>query len=66
MIKKSRQHLTDTGEAYFHHQRFALRYGLSCFAAGIMALIHGLIPAFFQTTASEKVTELANRKRAKH
>ncbi len=66
MIQKSRQHLIDTEELYFQHQRFALRYAFSCFTAGLMALVHGLIPAFFQTAASEKVQELANRKRPEH
>lgn len=66
MLRKSRQHLIDTQESYFQHQRFALRYAVSCFSAGFMALIHGLIPAFFQTSASEKVGELANRSRPKH
>ncbi len=66
MLKKSRQHLIDTEEEYFHHQAFAIRYGLSCLKAGCMAIIHGLIPAFFQTAASEKVEEIANRARTVH
>ncbi len=65
MIKTSKKHLHDNNERYFHHQRFALRYARSCFSAGFMALIHGLIPAFFQTAASQKVQELAQRPRVK-
>ena len=65
MIKASQQHLTDNHEHYFQHQRFAWRYARSCFTAGFMALIHGMIPALFQTAASKKVNELANRPRPK-
>lgn len=63
MLQKSRQHLIDTNEQYFQHQRFAFRYATACLKAGIMAIIHGMIPAFFQTSASETVHKLANRAR---
>lgn len=66
MIKRSQQHLAETGERYFQHQRFALHYAMSCFKAGMMAMAHGIIPALFQTAASEKVQEIANRSRMKH
>lgn len=62
-IKQSRQHLKDAGEQYTAHQRFAFRYGMSCMKAGCMAMVHGLIPALFETRASDLVKELAERKR---
>ena len=66
MIKQSQKHLEDTNERYFQHLRFALTYSASCLYAGITALIHGFIPALFQTAASEKVDELYNRQRTLH
>jgi hypothetical protein len=63
MIKSSRKHLQEAREDYFHHQHFALRYSLTCFHAGIMALIHGLVPAWFERSASQKITELVSRPR---
>lgn len=63
MIKRSLQHLRDNNERYFQHQRFAIGYGVDCLKAGLMAIIHGIIPACFETTASEKVQALATRKR---
>lgn len=63
LIQRSREHLTQNNERYFQHQRFALRYAFGCLQAAFMALIHGLIPAFYPTAASDKVKELASRKR---
>jgi hypothetical protein len=59
MIGKSKHHLSGVNESYFHHQRFAFKYGLTCIQAGLMAMVHGLIPAFFETAASDKVKALA-------
>lgn len=64
MIKKSIHHLASVNESYFQHQRFAFRYGLTCMAAGFMALVHGLVPAWFETRASETVQDLAGLKRS--
>lgn len=63
MWRASKQHLEQNNERYFEHQRFALRYAFDCFSAGLMAAMHGLVPAFFQTSASEKVKQLAARQR---
>ena len=63
MIRRSKQHLHEAGESYWHHLRFAFRYAASCMVAGLMALMHGMIPALFTTSASRKVQQLANRKR---
>ena len=62
-MAKSRQHLIDNNETYFGHMRGAFWYGLSCFKAGCMAFIHGLLPGAFQTAASDLVAHLANHKR---
>jgi len=59
MIGKSKRHLAAVGESYFEHQRFAWRYALSCLQAGALAAIHGLVPALFETAASDRVKRLA-------
>jgi hypothetical protein len=59
MIGKIKKHLEGVNETYFHHQRFAFKYGFGCIQAGLMAMVHGLIPALFETAASDKVKALA-------
>lgn len=61
MIGKSKKHLNSVSESYFQHMAFAFKFGFSCILAGLMAIIHGICPALFVTTASERVAALANR-----
>ncbi|MCG8434668.1 MAG: DUF6356 family protein [Gammaproteobacteria bacterium] len=65
MITKSRRHLAAVNESYFHHQRFAFRYAFDCFRAGAMAFVHGLVPALFETAASDLVKKLAGMGRSR-
>ena len=58
MLSKSKEHLVSVNESYTQHMGFALRFGLCCFKAGFMAATHALIPAFFQTGASDEVKRL--------
>ncbi len=60
MIEKSKKHLSIVSESYVGHMAFAFKYGGNCFIAGIMAIIHGICPALFETAASERVARLAN------
>jgi len=63
MIKASKQHLNEVNETYFEHQRVAFSYSMNCFKAALMALVHGLVPGIFKTSASDLVKRLAeNRK----
>ena len=63
MIKSSKAHLETVNETYFEHQGVAFRYGLRCLKAAMMAFVHGLVPGFFITSASDLVKKLAaNRK----
>ena len=63
MFRASKAHLDDVGESYFEHQGVAFRYSWNCLRASIMALVHGLVPGAFQTSASDLVKRLAgNRK----
>ena len=58
MIGRSRQHLTDAGESYWHHFRFATTLGLIAMAAGLAAIIHAFIPGLCTRTASRLVRHL--------
>ena len=58
MIKKSKQHLRSVNENYFEHMLIALKVSSNMFYGSLLALIHGLIPGLFQTSASNKIKEL--------
>ena len=66
MIKKSKQHLKSVNENYLKHMLVAFKVGYNMLYGGLLALIHGLIPGLFQTSASNKIKELyefINKKR---
>lgn len=54
-------HPASVNETYWQHMRFALGFALSLFAAAGAALIHALLPGFFEKTASRIVTRLYGR-----
>lgn len=58
MIEKCKKHLNTVGESYVQHMAFAFKFGFSCIFAGIMAIIHGIFPACFEKSASERVKKL--------
>jgi hypothetical protein len=58
MIKKSKEHLKSVNENYFEHMLIALKVSSNMFYGSLLALIHGLIPGLFQTSASSKIKEL--------
>jgi hypothetical protein len=58
MIKKSKQHLKSANENYFEHMLVAFKVSYNMFCGSLLALIHGLIPGLFQTSASNKIKEL--------
>ena len=58
MIKKSKDHLNLVNENYFQHMLVALKVSFKMFYGSLLALIHGLIPGVFQTSASNKIKEL--------
>lgn len=65
MIARSKAHLSKVSENYFEHQCVAFRYGITCIAAGLMAFIHGFVPAWFETAASDRVARLAQNRKTK-
>jgi hypothetical protein len=55
---RSKAHLTEAGETYLDHLRFAAGVGLMLVAAGLACIIHGLLPGLCTKTASRTVDEL--------
>ena len=51
-------HPATVGESYLQHFAFALRFSGLLFMAGGAALVHALVPAFCQTTASRSIKTL--------
>ena len=47
------KHLEDHGLTYFQHLHVALLFASLSIAAGMIAIIHGLIPFIFETTAGD-------------
>jgi len=55
MIRTSKAHLAAAGESYGEHLRFAATVGLMALAAGAACLVHALVPALCQKTASRTI-----------
>ncbi|WP_440680860.1 DUF6356 family protein [Candidatus Pelagibacter sp. HIMB1623] len=60
MIKKSKQHLNSVNESYSEHMVVATKVSFIMLIGGLMALIHGFIPALFEKSASDKIKKLYN------
>ena len=58
MIFKSKQYLKTVNESYTEHFLIAAKIGLIMIVYGLMAILHAIIPAYFQTSASNKIKEL--------
>ena len=58
MIFKSKQHLKAVNESYTGHFLIAIKIGIIMIVYGLMAILHAIIPAYFQTSASNKIKEL--------
>ena len=58
MIKKSKDHLNSVNEKYLQHMATAFKVGLGMIYGGLMAFAHGIVPAIFQTNASDKIKKL--------
>lgn len=54
-------HPRSVGETYLQHQRVALSFAGQLALAAVACAIHALIPALFQTRASQAVTDLHER-----
>ncbi|GEM_PF-677819 len=58
MIKTCKDHLDSVNESYLQHLIFAFKFGGRCLKAGLMAILHGICPAFCKTAASDEVKDL--------
>ena len=58
MIFKSKQHLKTVNESYTEHFLIAAKIGLIMVIYCLIAILHAFIPAYFQTSASNKIKEL--------
>ena len=65
MLGKSKAHLQDVKETYWQHLGFALYIAWMMISGGILALLHALIPAVFQCSASARIFRLADEMRAR-
>lgn len=54
-------HPAKVDENYFEHALFALGFSMKLFVAAFAALVHALIPAFFERTASGIIKTLYER-----
>lgn len=55
------QHPKSIGESYVQHLTFAFKTGGTLLYAGLVAILHGLVPKFHQTTASDTVCTLSEK-----
>ncbi|SDA33807.1 DUF6356 family protein [Sphingomonas sp. NFR15] len=51
-------HPASVGESYGEHFGVASRFGVTMIAAGVAALIHGILPFAFKTTGSRTIIRL--------
>ncbi|SHK83437.1 hypothetical protein SAMN05444414_101449 [Roseovarius marisflavi] len=51
-------HPKSVDETYLEHARFAGTFSLKLFGAGFAALVHALVPAMFDKTASRMIAEM--------
>lgn len=58
IIEKSLRHLKDNNMGYCKHFKFASCHGLRCIKAGLLLIMHAVIPALFPKTGSVLVNKL--------
>ena len=58
MVNPFTAHPHSVGETYFEHCAFACRYGFRMTLGGLAAVVHGLLPFLFVTTASRITRDL--------
>jgi uncharacterized protein YjeT (DUF2065 family) len=57
-------HPASVGETYGEHLRFASRFGLRMALGGLAAVVHGVFPFLFVTTASRALERLNSMRNA--
>jgi hypothetical protein len=61
LYKSWTSHLKENNMTYIEHLIFALFYGCSCLLAGLLLIIHSVLPCFFPAAGSNLVTKLSKR-----
>ena len=59
-------HPASVDETYFEHMRFASSFAFWLFDAAGAALVHAVVPALCESTASRIITRLHNRMTNRH
>lgn len=59
-------HPATVNETYLQHMRFALGFGFWLAVAAMAALVHAVVPALCETTASRILKRLTDRMAARH
>lgn len=59
-------HPATVDETYFQHMRFAFSFAFWLGAAALAALVHAIIPALCETTASRILKRLTARMESRH
>jgi hypothetical protein len=54
-------HPRAAGESYFQHQRVALSFALPLLGAGLVALVHAVVPGLCERTAGDIIRKLHER-----
>jgi hypothetical protein len=58
LTRRWNKHLSDNNMTYRKHFKFAVGHGLICLEAGLLLIIHGFFPCFFEHTGSFLVNKL--------
>jgi hypothetical protein len=61
ITQKWKDHLKENNMTYIEHLGFALFYGICCLLAGLLLIIHSILPCFFPTAGSDLVKKLSKR-----
>ncbi len=59
-------HPASVNESYFQHLCFAARFSIRLFAAAFAALVHAIVPAWFETTASDLIKAMHDDLSSRH
>lgn len=58
LVQKSLDHLKENKMTYIEHLLFASGHGIRCIGAGLLLIIHSIIPAVFPKVGSKLVFKL--------
>ena len=61
MIEYFLRHPRTVGESYIEHMSVAMGFGVMMIVGGLACLVHALVPAWFEFTASRVIATLYTR-----